>query len=61
MAVGETLSDFFSPYCKCACPEALVDQQRIMLSEDEAACFLDALDAVDRDTVARLRALRERA
>lgn len=35
--------------------------QRIALNEVEAARFLDALDAVDHDTVARLRELRERA
>jgi hypothetical protein len=32
-----------------------------VLSEDEAARFLDALDVVDQDTVACLRELRERA
>jgi hypothetical protein len=32
-----------------------------VLSEDEAARFLDALDDVDQDTVARLHELRKRA
>ena len=60
-AVGETLSDFFRRAASARAQEVLADQQRIVLSEDEAARFLDALDAVDRDTVARLRELRERA
>jgi uncharacterized protein (DUF1778 family) len=38
----------------------LADQQQIVLPEDEAARFLDALDTVDQDTVVRLRELRER-
>jgi uncharacterized protein (DUF1778 family) len=41
--------------------EALADQQRIALNQDEAARFLDALDAVDQGTVGRLRELRQRA
>lgn len=41
--------------------EIAADQQRIALDDEEAARFLDALDAVDKDTVARLRELRERA
>lgn len=61
MAVGETLSDFFRRAASARAQEVLADQQRIVLSEDEAARFLDALDAVDQDTVARLRELRERA
>lgn len=60
-AVGETLSDFFRRAASARAQEVLADQQRIMLGEDEAARFLDALDAVDRDTVARLRELRKRA
>lgn len=34
---------------------------RIALSDDEAACLLEALDGVDATSVARLRRLRERA
>jgi uncharacterized protein (DUF1778 family) len=59
--VGETLSDFFRRTASARAQEVLADKQQIVLSEDEAARFLDALDAVDRDTVARLRELRERA
>jgi uncharacterized protein (DUF1778 family) len=60
-AVGETLSEFFRRAAASRAQEVLADQQQIVLSEDEAARFLDALDAVDQDTVARLRELRERA
>ena len=60
-AVGETLSDFFRRAASARAQEVLADQQQIVLSEDEAARFLDALDAVDQDTVARLRELRKRA
>jgi uncharacterized protein (DUF1778 family) len=60
-AVGETLSDFFRRAASARADEVLADQQRIALNQDEAARFLDALDAVDQDTVARLRELRERA
>jgi uncharacterized protein (DUF1778 family) len=63
-AVGETLSDFFRRAATARAQEVLTDQQRIALSEDEAARFLDALDEVDEDTVSRLsrlRGLRERA
>jgi uncharacterized protein (DUF1778 family) len=60
-AVGETLSDFFRRAATARAQEVLADQQRIALDQDEAARFLDALDAVDEKTVARLRELRERA
>lgn len=60
-AVGETLSDFFRRAASARAREVLADQQQIVLSKDEAARFLDALDASDQDTVARLRELRERA
>lgn len=60
-AVGETLSDFFRRAASARAQEVLTDQQQIALNEDEAARFLDALDEVDEDTVARLRSLRERA
>jgi uncharacterized protein (DUF1778 family) len=59
-AVGETLSDFFRRAASARAQEVLADQQRVVLNQDEAARFLDALDSVDRDTVARLRELRER-
>lgn len=60
-AVGETLSDFFRRAASARAQEVLADQQQIVLGEDEATRFLDALDAADPDTVARLRELRERA
>jgi uncharacterized protein (DUF1778 family) len=59
-AVGETLSDFFRRAASTRAQEVLADQQRIALDRDEAARFLDALETVDQDTVARLRELRER-
>ncbi len=60
-AVGETLSDFFRRAASARAREVLADRQRIALNEDEAARFLDALDAVDQDAIARLRELRQRA
>jgi uncharacterized protein (DUF1778 family) len=59
-AVGETLSDFFRRAASARAQEVLVDQQRIALSEDEAARFLEGLDEVDERAVARLRSLRDR-
>jgi uncharacterized protein (DUF1778 family) len=59
-AAGETLSDFFRKDAGSCAQGVLVDQQRIALNEHEAARFLDALATVHRDTVARLRELRER-
>jgi len=61
IAVGETLSDFFRRAASARAQEVLTDQQQIVLSEDEAARFLDALEDVDQDSVARLRDLRQRA
>jgi uncharacterized protein (DUF1778 family) len=60
-AVGETLSDFFRRAATARAQDVLADQQRIILSDDEAQRFLDALDEVDEETVGRLRELRERA
>jgi uncharacterized protein (DUF1778 family) len=60
-AVGETLSDFFRRAARARAEEVLADQRRLVLSEDEAIRFLDALDRVDEDSVARLRDLRRRA
>jgi uncharacterized protein (DUF1778 family) len=60
-AVGETLSDFFRRAAAARAQEVLADQQMIALDQDEAARFLDALEPVDFDTVARLRELRDRA
>jgi uncharacterized protein (DUF1778 family) len=60
-AVGETLSDFFRRAASARAQDVLADQQQIALNDEEAALFLDALDAVGQDTVARLRELRERA
>jgi uncharacterized protein (DUF1778 family) len=60
-AVGETLSDFFRRAASARAQEVLADQQQIVLNQNEAARFLDALDSVDQDTIARLRELREHA
>ncbi len=54
-AIGETLSDFFRRAASARAREILADQQRIALNEEEAARFLDALDAVDQHTLTRLR------
>jgi uncharacterized protein (DUF1778 family) len=59
-AVGETLSDFFRRAATARAQEVLADNHRIALDQDEAARFLDALEIVDLDTVARLRELRDR-
>lgn len=60
-AVGETLSDFFRRAARTRAEDVLVDQRRLSLDEDEAVRFLDALDRIDDDSVARLRDLRRRA
>jgi uncharacterized protein (DUF1778 family) len=60
-AVGETLSDFFRRAASTRAHDVLTDQQQIILSDDEAKRFLDALDDVDENAVARLRELREQA
>lgn len=60
-AVGETLSDFFRRAARARAEEVLADQRDIVLTEEEATRFLDALETPDPDTVVRLRALRERA
>jgi uncharacterized protein (DUF1778 family) len=60
-AVGETLSDFFRRAARVRAQEVLTDQQQIALSHDEATRFLDALETVDENTVARLRDLRHRS
>ncbi len=54
-------SDFFRRAASARAHEVLGDQQQILLSEGEAVRFLDALDALDQDTIARLHELRERA
>ena len=59
-AVGETLSDFFRRAASARAQEVFADQRQIPLNKDEAARFLDALDTVAQDTVARLRELRQR-
>ena len=60
-AVGETLSDFFRRAARMRAQEVLADQQQIVLSNVEAARFMDALESVDEDTVAHLRDLRQRS
>lgn len=61
IAVGETLSDFFRRAARARAEEVLADQRDIVLSEEEAARFLDALETPDADSVAALRELRDRA
>jgi uncharacterized protein (DUF1778 family) len=60
-AVGETLSDFFRRAARARAQEVFIDRQQIALDDEEATRFLDALESVDEDTVARLRDLRRRA
>jgi len=60
-AVGETLSDFFRRAARVRAQEVLTHQQQIALNHDEATRFLDALETVDEDTVARLCDLRRRS
>ena len=60
-AVGETLSDFFRRAARARAEEVLTDQRDIVLTEEDATRFLDALETPDPDTVARLRELRDRA
>jgi uncharacterized protein (DUF1778 family) len=59
--VGETLSDFFRRAARARAEEVLAEQRDLVVTEDEAIRFLDALDRVDEETVARLRDLRQRA
>jgi uncharacterized protein (DUF1778 family) len=59
-AVGESLSDFFRRAAANRAADVLADQRRIVLTEDEAIRFLDALETVDDHTVARLADLRSR-
>jgi uncharacterized protein (DUF1778 family) len=59
-AVGETLSDFFRRAAHARAQEVLTDRQQIVLSDQEATRFLNALESPDEDTVARLRDLRRR-
>ncbi len=60
-AVGETLSDFFRRAASARAAEVLAEQRTIALSDEEAIQFLDALDTPNDATIARLRALRDRA
>ena len=60
-AVGETLCDFFRRAARVRAEEVLANQRDIVLSEGDAARFLDALEAPDSETVVRLRELRDRA
>jgi uncharacterized protein (DUF1778 family) len=59
-AVGESLSDFFRRAAANRAAEVLADPRRIALTEDEAIRFLDALEAIDDRSVARLAELRSR-
>jgi uncharacterized protein (DUF1778 family) len=60
-AVGESLSDFFRRAAASRAVDVLADQRRIVLTEQEAIRFLDALETVDDNTVARLTDLQSRA
>ncbi len=59
-AVGESLSDFFRRAAANRAADVLADQRSIALTEDDAIRFLDALEAIDAHTVARLADLRTR-
>lgn len=59
-AVGESLSDFFRRAAANRAADILADERTIMLTEDEAIRFLDALETVDDHAVARLADLRAR-
>jgi uncharacterized protein (DUF1778 family) len=59
-AMGETLSEFFRQAARDRATRILAERRRIVLTDDEARRFLEALDESDPKTVARLRALRER-
>lgn len=59
-AVGESLSDFFRRAAATRAADVLADQRRIVLTEQEAIRFLDALETIDDHTVARLAGLRSR-
>jgi uncharacterized protein (DUF1778 family) len=59
-AVGESLSDFFRRAAANRAADVLADQRRIALTEQEAIRFLDALETVDDQTVARLAELRSK-
>jgi uncharacterized protein (DUF1778 family) len=60
MTVDETLSEVFRRAASARAQDVLTDQKQVPLNQVEAERCLDALDAVDEDTVARLRGLRER-
>jgi|ERR1039458_8948093 uncharacterized protein (DUF1778 family) len=60
-AVGETLSDFFRRAARARAEAVLADQRDVVLTEEEAYRFLDALESRDADSVARLRELHEHA
>jgi uncharacterized protein (DUF1778 family) len=60
-ALGESLSDFFRRAAQTRAQEVLADQRTIALSEVEASRFLEALERPDREAVARLENLRQRA
>ncbi len=59
-AVGESLSDFFRRAAAARAADVLADQRRIALTDEEAIRFVDALETLDEQTVARLAALRSR-
>jgi uncharacterized protein (DUF1778 family) len=59
-ALGESLSDFFRRAARIRAEEVLADRRAIVLSEEEAARFLDALERPDEDTISRLEGLRRR-
>ena len=59
-AVGESLSDFFRRAAAHRAADVLADQRRVALTDEEAAHFLDALETISDETVARLAELRTR-
>jgi uncharacterized protein (DUF1778 family) len=59
-ALGESLSDFFRRAAQARAQEVLADRRSIVLDEDEATRFLDALEQPDEGTIGRLEDLRRR-
>jgi uncharacterized protein (DUF1778 family) len=47
-ALGVTLSEFFRSAARSRAEEVLAERSRVLLSDDEAARFLDALDHPER-------------
>lgn len=59
-ALGVTLSEFYRQAARASAEEILAERSRVVLDEDEAARFLDALEHPERfeDGLRRLAARR---